>query len=133
MKQFQQSNLISKLDINLRFDIFSTAIYNLGENVMTKADIVDRVALGTGLTKLETEAIIEGFLNTIIEALKEGKGIEIRGFGSYKVKKKKARYARNPRTGETVFVEEHYVPVFKFSKDFKTAVDNGMKEKNSLK
>ncbi|MFA3782801.1 HU family DNA-binding protein [Melioribacteraceae bacterium 4301-Me] len=94
---------------------------------MTKADIVEIVATGTGLTKLETEAIIEGFLNTVIQSLKEGKGIEIRGFGSYKVKKKKARYARNPRTGEKVYVEEHYVPVFKFSKDFKSAVDQGMK------
>ncbi len=94
---------------------------------MTKADIVERVALGTGLTKLETEAIIEGFLTTVIQYLQEGKGIEIRGFGSYKVKKKKARYARNPRTGEKVYVNDHYVPVFKFSKDFKAAVDSGMK------
>ncbi|RMD50045.1 MAG: integration host factor subunit beta [Ignavibacteria bacterium] len=96
---------------------------------MTKADIVERVAAGTGLTKLETEAIIEGFLTTVIQALRDGNGIEIRGFGSYKVKKKNARFARNPRTGEKVFVEEHYVPVFKFSKDFKNAVNRGMKEK----
>jgi len=96
---------------------------------MTKADIVEKVAEGTGLTKLETEAIIEGFLNTVIQSLREGKGIEIRGFGSYRVKKKAGRYARNPRTGEKVYVEEHYVPSFKFSKDFKTAVDKGMKEK----
>lgn len=94
---------------------------------MTKADIVDRVALGTGLTKLETEAIIEGFFKTVIEALREGKGIEIRGFGTYKVKKKRARQARNPKTGEQVFVPEHYVPTFKFSRDFKELVDKGMK------
>ena len=98
---------------------------------MTKADIVDRVAAGTGLTKLETEAIIEGFFNTVIEALKAGNGIEIRGFGSYKVKKKNARNARNPKTGEQVFVPEHYVPVFKFSKDFKSLVNQGMKEKEN--
>ena len=85
---------------------------------MTKADIVDKVAGGTGLTKLETEAIIEGFFTTVIEALKEGRGIEIRGFGSYKVKKKNARNARNPKTGEKVFVDEHYVPTFKFSREF---------------
>ncbi len=95
---------------------------------MTKADIVEKVAAGTGLTKLETEAIIEGFLTTVIQALREGYGIEIRGFGSYKVKKKNAHVARNPRTGEKVFVEAHYVPVFKFSKDFKAVVDKGMKE-----
>lgn len=94
---------------------------------MTKADIVDKVAIGTGLTKLETEAIIEGFLTTVIEALREGKGIEIRGFGSYKVKKKNARNARNPKSGQKVFVPEHFVPTFKFSKDFKEIVDAGMK------
>jgi len=94
---------------------------------MTKADIVDKVAIGTGLTKLETEAIIEGFVKTVIDALRDGKGIEIRGFGTYKVKKKRARQARNPKTGEQVFVPEHFVPTFKFSKDFKDLVDKGMK------
>lgn len=96
---------------------------------MTKADIVDKVAAGTGLTKLETEAIIEGFFSTVIEALKDGRGIEIRGFGSYKVKKKNARNARNPKTGEKVFVDEHFVPTFKFSKEFKDIVNVGMLEK----
>ena len=100
---------------------------------MTKADIVDKVAGGTGLTKLETEAIIEGFFNTVIEALKEGRGIEIRGFGSYKVKKKNARHARNPKTGEQVQVPEHYVPTFKFSKDFKLLVNKGMLDSGILK
>jgi DNA-binding protein HU-beta len=99
---------------------------------MTKADIVDKVAMGTGLTKLETEAIIEGFFKTVIEALKEGKGIEIRGFGSYKVKKKNARHARNPKTGEQVQVPEHFVPTFKFSKDFKSLVNQGMLDSNIM-
>ncbi|HEY7750917.1 MAG TPA: HU family DNA-binding protein [Ignavibacteriaceae bacterium] len=98
---------------------------------MTKADIVDKVAAGTGLTKLETEAIIEGFFKTVIEALKDGKGIEIRGFGSYKVKKKNSRQARNPKTGEQVYVPDHFVPTFKFSKDFKEIVNKGMMEKKT--
>jgi len=98
---------------------------------MTKADIVEKVASGTGLTKLETEAIIEGFLNTVIQSLREGNSIEIRGFGSYKTKKKSARYARNPRSGDKVYVPEHYVPIFKFSKDFKAAVDRGLKNSES--
>jgi DNA-binding protein HU-beta len=100
---------------------------------MTKADIVDKVAIGTGLTKLETEAIIEGFFKTVIESLKEGRGIEIRGFGSYKVKKKNARHARNPKTGEQVQVPEHFVPTFKFSKDFKLLVNQGMLDLNISK
>jgi len=47
---------------------------------LTKADIVDHIAAGTGLTKVETEAVVDGFIQTVIEALKEGKNIEIRGF-----------------------------------------------------
>lgn len=97
---------------------------------MTKADLVDMVAAGTGLTKLETEAVIEGFFTSVIESLKQGKGIEIRGFGTFKVKKKAGRFARNPKSGEKVFVPEHFVPVFKFSKDFKSLVDQGMKDNN---
>ncbi len=99
---------------------------------MTKADIVDSVASGTGLTKLETEAVIEGFFSTIINALKNGHGIEIRGFGTFKVKKKNERMARNPKSGQQVFVPEHYVPSFKFSKEFKQVVDQGMKSQKSL-
>jgi DNA-binding protein HU-beta len=94
---------------------------------MTKADIVDRVAAGTGLTKLETEAVIEGFFNTVITSLKEGHGIEIRGFGTFKVKKKNSRMARNPKSGQQVYVPDHFVPTFKFSKEFKVIVDKGMK------
>jgi DNA-binding protein HU-beta len=122
------------LILQLKFDnltpYFSITYKNAFKgDEMTKADIVDRVASGTGLTKLETEAIIEGFFKTVIEALKDGKGIEIRGFGSYKIKKKNSRLARNPKTGEQVFVPEHYVPTFKFSKEFKEYVDKGMREK----
>lgn len=94
---------------------------------MTKADIIDRIANGTGLTKIDTEAVVDGFFKTIIDSLADGNGIEIRGFGSFRVKKKNPRNARNPRTGEKVFVGEHFVPAFKFSKDFKAAVDIGMK------
>jgi nucleoid DNA-binding protein len=96
---------------------------------LTKADIVDHIASATGLTKVETEAVVDGFISTVIEALKDGKNIEIRGFGSFKVKKRKSRIARNPRTGEQVIVDEHYVPIFKVSKDLKNAVDGNMKSK----
>ena len=95
---------------------------------MTKADIVDHIASGTGLTKVETEAVVDGFIQTVIEALKEGKNIEIRGFGSFKTKKRKGRMARNPRTGAQVQVDEHYVPFFKVSKELRTTVNDNLKE-----
>jgi DNA-binding protein HU-beta len=96
---------------------------------MTKADIVDNIATATGLTKVETEAVVDGFLATVSQAMKDGKTIEIRGFGSFKVKKRKARMARNPRTGEEVFVDEHFVPVFKVSKELRHGVNENMKER----
>lgn len=94
---------------------------------MTKADIVDIIATATGLTKVETEAVVDGFISTVINAMKEGKNIEIRGFGSFKIKKRKGRMARNPRTGEQVMVQEHFVPIFKVSKDLKHLVDINLK------
>lgn len=95
---------------------------------MTKADIVDHIASGTGLTKVETEAVVDGFIQTVIEALKEGKNIEIRGFGSFKTKKRRGRMARNPRTGAQVQVDEHFVPFFKVSKDLKSLVNENLKK-----
>jgi len=95
---------------------------------LTKADIVDVIASGTGLTKVETEAVVDGFIQTVIASLRDGKNIEIRGFGSFKVKKRKGRIARNPRTGEQVQVDEHYVPIFKVSKDLKAIVNENLKK-----
>lgn len=99
---------------------------------MTKADIVDVIASATGLTKVETEAVVDGFIQTVIQAMKDGKNIEIRGFGSFKVKKRKGRIARNPRTGEQVPVDEHFVPYFKVSKEMKQAVNESMKKKQEV-
>lgn len=96
---------------------------------MTKADIVDIIASATGLTKVETEVVVDGFITTVIDAMKSGKNIEIRGFGTFKVKRRKGRLARNPRTGEQVMVDEHYVPVFKVSKEMKQIVNSSLKQK----
>jgi DNA-binding protein HU-beta len=95
---------------------------------MTKADIVDKISSATGLTKVETEAVVDGFITSVIDAMKEGKNIEIRGFGSFKVKKRKGRMARNPRTGEQVMVNEHFVPTFKVSKDMKQVVNSNLQK-----
>ena len=90
---------------------------------MTKADIVDIVSNSTGITKVETEAVINGFLDTVIDAMKSGETIELRGFGSFKVVKRAQRVARNPKTNEEVIVPEQHVPVLKVSKEFKKEVN----------
>jgi nucleoid DNA-binding protein len=76
---------------------------------MTKADIVTRIATATGITKLETEILVDGFFKTMTDALANGDHIEIRGFGTFRTKKRPPRMARNPRTGEAVPLGEHFV------------------------
>ena len=94
---------------------------------MTKADIVDVISDSTGLTKIETEAVVNGFLQTVVDAMKRGETIELRGFGSFKVVKRAQRVARNPKTNEEVIVPEQHVPTLKVSKDFKKAVNESIR------
>ena len=89
---------------------------------MTKADLVERVAEKTGLTRTDVMVVVENFLEQIKKTLEEGSNIEIRGFGTFKVKARKARKARNPRTGEEVPVPDRKVPVFKPSNEFKAVI-----------
>ena len=89
---------------------------------MTKQDIVEDIALRTGLTKKEVGEAVELFLEKIGVALATGEHLEIRGFGTFKVKQRKSRMARNPRTGDAVPVPERRVPIFKVSKMLKDRV-----------
>ena len=89
---------------------------------ITKADIVNAVATKTGLTKIEIKKVIDETFETIIHSVSEGKRIELRGFGVFKSKKRKARMARNPKTGIAVELKERNVPVFKASPDFNRKV-----------
>ena len=91
---------------------------------MTKADLVESVyeAIGPGVTKKDCAAIIDAFLGAVKQALATGEHIEIRGFGTFKVRRRRPRLARNPRTGEPVRVPARAVPVFKPSRLFKDEV-----------
>jgi integration host factor beta subunit len=93
-----------------------------GEESMTKADLVEQIAEATGLTKKDTAVVVDGFLEAVKQALAREQNIEIRGFGSFKVKRRKARKARNPRTGDAVHVPGRLVPTFKPSKELKELV-----------
>ena len=93
---------------------------------MTKADIVNSVSTATGLTKVETEAVLEGIIQSISSSLKKGERVDIRWFGSFLVKKRKAREARNPATNEKVSLQERFVPSFKVSKLLKKEVNQSL-------
>lgn len=90
----------------------------MASSSITKANLVDGIAKSTGLSKVETKAVVDGLFQSIIEAVAEGKRIELRGFGVYNSKSRKPRMARNPKTGELVPLEKRFVPVFKPSPDF---------------
>ena len=94
---------------------------------MTKADIIDQISDGTGLTKLETEAVVNGFMTVIKAELKQGGRIDLRGFGSFTVQHRAARTARNPRTNTPVHVPATFIPAFKASKEFRKEVDEAMR------
>lgn len=90
---------------------------------MTKADIVTDIAEATGISKVDTEAVVNAFLVSIGKALVAGNTIEIRGFGTFRTREKQPRVARNPRTGEKVQVPRKFVPSFKPSKEFKESIN----------
>jgi integration host factor subunit beta len=95
---------------------------------MTKADLVEQVteAIGPGITKKDCALVVDGFLNAVKAALADGQHIELRGFGTFKTRRRKSRMARNPRTGEPVEVPERTVPIFKPSKHLKKRVKTVM-------
>ena len=93
---------------------------------MTKSDIIKEVAEGTGLTKVEIEAVLEGVILSISDSLRRGERVDIRGFGSFIVKQRAARDARNPATREIVQLQERFIPAFKVSKILKEVVNKSL-------
>ena len=91
---------------------------------MTKQGIVDLVAEATGLTKVETETVMNGVMGTIIESLANNERVELRGFSTFGIKHRMPKKARNPGTGEPVYLPESYVPTFKPSKLMRSRVND---------
>jgi len=98
---------------------------------MTKADLIDQIAEGTGLTKIETRAVVEGFMTAVRGAMKEGRRIELREFGVFEVQHRAPRTGRNPQTNEPVQIEDRYKPVFRPSDKLSEAVDAAHKSDES--
>ncbi len=89
---------------------------------MTKKEIVKTISEEIGLTQLKTKEIVQKTFDAIVETLVEEGRIELRNFGVFEVKKRAARKARNPRTGDKVFVPEKYVVTFKPGKEMEERV-----------
>ncbi len=96
---------------------------------LTKADIVSSISGKTGIVRKDVALAVDAFLESVIDSLKEGKHIEIRGFGTFKLKERKSRIGRNPKTDEKVEVPARIVPTFKFSRAFKEEVNGANQDK----
>jgi integration host factor subunit beta len=92
---------------------------------MTKADLVEEVAKVTELTRKDSEVIVDTLFESVIKALRTGDKLEVRGFGSFRVRQRNARVGRNPKTGEKVEVPAKRVPYFKPSKELKDLINDG--------
>ena len=91
---------------------------------MTKAELVEKVAEKIQLTKKQTEAVVNIMLTCITEALSEGDKVELRGFGSFRIRNRNPREGRNPKTGDTVQIPAKRVPFFKAGKELRKMVDD---------
>ncbi len=90
---------------------------------MTKADLVEEVSRVSDLTKKDAELIVETVFQNIIRALHGGDKVELRGFGSFRLRRRESRKGRNPKTGDRVDVPPKQVPYFKPGKELKDLIN----------
>jgi len=89
---------------------------------MRKRDIVLKISEDTGIKQVVVKEVVQKTFDSILEALKSGKRIELRNFGVFQVKKRKKRIGRNPKTGEVVPVPERQTVVFKPGLEMKVSI-----------
>ncbi len=99
-----------------------------GAGVMTKAELVDEVARVVQLTKKQAETIVNIVFDSIVDSLRAGQKIELRGFGSFRLRSRKSRTGRNPKTGEKVEVPSKKIPYFKPGKELKELINKSLAE-----
>lgn len=91
---------------------------------MTKAELVEEVARNTQLTKKHAEIIVNTVFDSIVDSLKSGEKIELRGFGSFRIRRRGARIGRNPKTGDQVMVPPKSIPYFKPGKELRELLNS---------
>ncbi len=92
---------------------------------MTRVDLTDRVTALGNLTRRDSEVIVDTMFEAIVDALKAGDKVEVRGFGSFRIRQRKSRTGRNPKTGVSVAVPAKKVPYFKPSKELRELIGTG--------
>ncbi|MGD9558523.1 MAG: HU family DNA-binding protein [Mangrovibacterium sp.] len=95
---------------------------------MTKADIVNEISKNTGIEKITVQKAVEAFMETVKDSLTEGRNVYLRGFGSFIVKKRAEKTARNISRNTTIIIPEHFIPSFKPAKTFVSQVKDQVKK-----
>lgn len=90
---------------------------------MNKAELIEAIAESADITKADAGRALDGFVEAITQALKDGDTVSLVGFGSFQVKERAARQGRNPQTGATITIEAAKIPSFKPGKALKDAVN----------
>ncbi len=94
---------------------------------MTKADIVSEISKNTGVDKATVLSTVEAFMETVMGSMKQGNNVYLRGFGSFVVKKRAAKAARDIQNDTTIIIPERFVPTFKPSQQFADELKNNLK------
>lgn len=89
---------------------------------MTKADIVSEIAKSTGMEKMQVQTVVEAFMESVKDSLIQNNNVYLRGFGSFIVKKRAKKVARNISKNTTITIPEHNIPAFKPAKSFAAKV-----------
>ncbi|MDA3892035.1 MAG: integration host factor subunit beta [Salinivirgaceae bacterium] len=95
---------------------------------MTKADIVNEISKNTGIEKVTVQKTVEAFMDGIKSSLESGNNVYLRGFGSFVVKKRAEKTARNISKNTTIIIPEHFIPSFKPAKTFVNEVKSAVKK-----
>ena len=90
---------------------------------MTKAELITEIAISTGFDKTTISAIVESYMSHVKKCMAKGENVYLRGFGTFELKERKEKVARNITKRSTVVVPAHSVPAFKPAKEFKSAVE----------
>lgn len=96
---------------------------------MTKAELVEEVAKASELTKKDAERLVEIVFQSLIETLNRGEKIELRGFGSFRLRERNSRRGRNPKTGSSVDIPAKRVAYFKPGKELREIINEGSDSK----
>ncbi len=94
---------------------------------MTKADVVNEISKSTGIEKITVLKTVEALMETVKDSLSNNKNVYLRGFGSFIVKKRAEKTARNITKNTTIIIPEHFIPAFKPSKTFVSKVKSSVK------